>query len=586
MDFDLELRAAVSRVGLITQLDSCWPDLLREEQLVGAVPQGPPSVPSVQVNDVVGAECPTVPSFVPRTSGSCRLPVCESGDRARAIALWSTIIVAGAASTPVGLLVINAPDDETAKKILLDVFARKATATLRSRAGSLLQYLRWVRVSYVDRITIFPLEEVRLYNYVCFLRENSAPPTKAERFVQSARFACTLLGAETCLVQISSRVTGATVEAVKKRALRKRPPFTVAQVKRLESIACGEPSVAAIFAGYMCALIYARLRFSDLQMCYNEPTVDAYEGKSVIDFGLYGTKTSSRRRATVFRLLPASATGPGLLEDDWLLKWMENRKAMGLIASEDDPMMPSPTPDGTFHAFKLSSSDACVWLRELLCGTASADELVDLGTHSAKATVLSWLTKVGAPPKLQRRAGYHVGKAGRSELEYGHDAAADILRNIEQVLQIIRAGLFDPDLPRLRRWTGCADFNSALAQLDTKAEPAAKRSKRVSALLRSSSSELSSSSSSDDESSGSGKEDDAGQLAASRETCVLNGPAVLDSLHYFRHDARGTIHCAQAVCDDDAVVFLCGRLATSAHSKLDNRPAVLLNPCASCFRGD
>ena len=53
-----------------------------------------------------------------------------------------------------------------------------------------------------------------------------------------------------------------------RKELCARPPFTLLS---LESIACGEPSVAAVYAGYMCALIYARLRFSDLQMCYHEP---------------------------------------------------------------------------------------------------------------------------------------------------------------------------------------------------------------------------------------------------------------------------------------------------------------------------
>ena len=138
---------------------------------------------------------------------------------------------------------------------------------------------------------------------------------------------------------------------------------------------------------------------------------------------------------------------------------------MNVVASETEPLMRCPLPDRSFGPKKLGTSDACLWLRELLQPISPEDELKDIGTHSGKATVLSWLAKSNCAPKLQRRAGYHIGKYGRSELEYSHDAVAPVAEKVRALTLIIWEGLFSPDQPRLHRWHQCEDYEDAVKKL-------------------------------------------------------------------------------------------------------------------------
>ena len=78
----------------------------------------------------------------------------------------------------------------------------------------------------------------------------------------------------------------------------------------------------------------------------------------------------------------------------------------------------------------LSSSEASIWLREILNPWSSGD-LSDLATHSAKTTLSSWMSKAKVCLSIRRLAGYHIKPGDKSALEYSRHAAAPILREIE-----------------------------------------------------------------------------------------------------------------------------------------------------------
>ncbi|CAE7844219.1 unnamed protein product, partial [Symbiodinium necroappetens] len=169
---------------------------------------------------------------------------------------------------------------------------------------------------------------------------------------------------------------------------------------------------------------------------------------------------------TAFRLIPVFAISPGVHGAEcWARAYLRNRAELGLEASESEPLMKCPCADGSFTDRKLRSSDASVWMRELLGNDCNEEELANLATHSCKATCLAWLTKTAASNNMCRRAGYHVGQEGRSELEYAHDAAAPLVRRLADTLELIREGIFCPDEPRLQRWHGTSDFESAVLLL-------------------------------------------------------------------------------------------------------------------------
>jgi len=76
------------------------------------------------------------------------------------------------------------------------------------------------------------------------------------------------------------------------------------------------------------------------------------------------------------------------------------------------------------------------------------------GTHSGKATVLSWLSKAGVGKGTRRLLGGHATEKDQSLLEYSRDALAGPLRDVELFYKRIAAGAFLPDATRSGRWAG------------------------------------------------------------------------------------------------------------------------------------
>ena len=79
------------------------------------------------------------------------------------------------------------------------------------------------------------------------------------------------------------------------------------------------------------------------------------------------------------------------------------------------------------------------------------------GTHSMKATLLSWAAKRGLPPDVRTALGYHVQVGQDSTLTYSRDALARPLRKLEAMLSEVRLGTFDPDVSRSGRLVAAAE---------------------------------------------------------------------------------------------------------------------------------
>ena len=382
-----------------------------------------------------------------------------------ALQCWKVIVLDSAFHTKLGKILISAIDqgksEDSIFDIIQDSFADKATSTLRARAASLLAFGRWKKSIFGEvACGIFPISEDMAYEYLCDLRRNHAAASRRKRFLEAVGFAKGLIGADVDEVLSSSRVKGVAHGGIITER-RKKIPFTVRQVDVLERLAVFSSGQVAIFAGYVCFIIHCRLRWSDGQHCVQEPTMDVSEGRGFLEASLYHHKTAKKRRLKVLRLLPAACVLPGLSGEDWASKWLANRKAAGLAASLTCPTMPAPMRDGSWSRLPLTSSEAVVWLREILHPFVNRN-IQDIATHSAKATVLSWMAKANVPISIRRLAGYHAKPGDKSALEYSRDAAAPVLHQIEAIYISIKAGRFDPDGPRSRRWMGCNSLQSAM----------------------------------------------------------------------------------------------------------------------------
>ena len=382
-----------------------------------------------------------------------------------ALQCWKVIVLDSTGHTELGRLLMRCIEigksDEYIWQVIADAFSNKSTATLKARASSLLAFGRWKRALGLGSAEgVFPATEEVVYEYLCDLRRMHAAPSKGKRFLEALGFAKGLLGADVEKTLSSARVRGVALGATPIPA-KKKDPFTVEQVKVLERLAMFGTGQDAIFAGYLCFIIHCRLRWSDGQHCIREPYIDVHEGRGFIEAALYHHKTAMKRRTHVVRLLPVAGFVPGLTGLDWVSAWLEHRAKAGLRASMSEPTMPCPVSGGGWSLQPLTSSEASVWLRELL-RPLSPTSLQNVATHSAKATILSWMSKANVSLSLRRLAGYHVVPGDKSALEYSRDAASPILRQIEAIFIAVRSGILSPDMPRSRRWSGAYTLEEAV----------------------------------------------------------------------------------------------------------------------------
>eukprot|EP00435_Cladocopium_sp_Y103_P008882 s3084_g2.t1 len=356
-------------------------------------------------------------------------------------------------------------DEEALKEIIRDALCGKSIATLKSRVASITSFGRWKKsMSLPYEVSIFPISEDMAYRYVCDLRKEGAPKSRATRFLEAVGFCKGMLGADVDEVLASSRVKGACINRLNTLEPRKKDPLTVEQISFLEYLACHRTDHLGIFCGYLCFLVYGRLRWTDGQFCREEPWLDEGPEFSYLEARLYHHKTAGRAK-TSRRLLPVACPVPGVSRLEWAQAWLTHRREHGLVAGVGKPTMPAPHAIHGWSTLPLSSSDASNWLREILGGQGLVYESQAIGTHSAKATVLSWMCKAHSPGDLQRLAGYHVDPNSKSALEYSRDSQAPVVRFIEGMLLVIFSGLFKPDVTRSGRWQGCRSLEQALDML-------------------------------------------------------------------------------------------------------------------------
>ena len=561
-----------------------------------------------------------------------------------ALQCWKVIIMDSTSSTDLGKILMQCIElgrsDDYVWQIISDTFSQKSTATLRARSASLLVFGRWKRsISLGSTSEIFPISEEQAYQYLCELRCMKAAPSKGRRFVEALGFAKGLIGAKVDDTLSSARVRGAASGLVS-GSTRKKCPFTVDQLVLLERLAIYVQGQDAIFAGYLCFLVHCRLRWSDGQHCIQEPTLDLHEDRGFIEAALYHHKTARKRRSTVLRLLPVAGVIPGLSGQNWAEHWLRKRAEFQLRGSMKQPMMPATTAGGLWTQQPLTSSEANLWLREIL-GPWCQQPISGLATHSAKATVLSWMAKANVDISLRRLAGYHVIPGDKSALEYSRDAAAPVLRQIEAMFIAIRSQSFNPDLPRSQRWSGvsCLDEAVQLAAsalkksgksrckkrlfsasfmnlevdplLDDEPKPASTdlgdefpsfgddvtlEELRLSNLIHSSEcdgpgnlddasdmSDLSESvESSTDSDSGSDDADRQALINGEKNSRDLVAPSDLSGKTCFKHVKSQKLHFVERPVGDVSV-FRCGRKCNANYVKLTVVPSFAARGCMTCF---
>ena len=149
-------------------------------------------------------------------------------------------------------------------------------------------------------------------------------------------------------------------------------------------------------------------------------------------------------------LLPHAALGKGLTGRDWSDAWLRARDAEGLTVG-NGMCLPSLRADGSgWLEVKMSSTEGQLFLHEVLGGIEQDSAPVQkLGTHSLKATLLSWAQR---SPFLifkmweRKLMGHHSLDKNKSPLTYSRQAYATLMGKVQAMFESINSGQFNPDL--------------------------------------------------------------------------------------------------------------------------------------------
>ena len=473
--------------------------------------------------------------------------------------------------------------------VLDDIFARKKTGTLEVRASAMLLYIRWCGSKGFQA---FPCTEPLAYVYVDELRKNNAPATRANSFRSALAFckgSMMIDGVDTILS--SSRVTGSAHRSyLTKRMLKQRDALTVDQVRILENVLeVDGPIQDKIFAAHCLLCIYGRLRFGDHQNIQEEPTLE----DGFVECGLSVHKTENLA-GRARRILPVVAPTMGVSGLDWGNSFLKLRQAAALRAWPQIPFLPAPILGGGWSMGKLSTTEASMWLCELLHKYGVAKEkLTNVGAHSMKATALSWMAKAGMEPKLRRLMGYHIKPKDTSVVLYSRDALGPGLEKFSEIIEKIKTGRFRPDASRSGRWMpeetkdpadgedasvgGLSDDDEVLDVEFQRAasvsieDPAAGMSLERLAVEENQSSES--------EEEDKDQADTEDERNAEKVVAEMVGPPKRATEDLYRHRLTGTVHKGSSVENKLA----CGRVITALMIEIDEPVHAVHSMCKVCM---
>eukprot|EP00435_Cladocopium_sp_Y103_P019579 s3507_g4.t1 len=270
----------------------------------------------------------------------------------------------------------------------------RSAATLVKRANSLLSFLRWCAKAGIAVVN--PFEEQFVWRYLQSLRENGAPPTRADSALSAFRFARHILGFECLEETVKSRRLVGICELMlsNKRLFRQALPLTVRQILRLHSIlTCEEAHITdrAVIA-YILFALYGRCRNSDLLHIRSIHLDFSDDG----GFAIIETcnHKSGRMAALKTRLMPIVVPARGVDGSVWIDAAMSVFQNAGVVLENpvDGPLMHAPAGGvGLFLKRGFRTAEISSMLRRFLDldepSVGASAEIVS--SHSLKATMLS-----------------------------------------------------------------------------------------------------------------------------------------------------------------------------------------------------
>lgn len=252
---------------------------------------------------------------------------------------------------------------------------------------------------------------------------------------------------------ISSRVKGsAACQFARKRPLKQALPLSTTMVKVLEKEAATGPidRYMTLVAGHLCFCLHASARFADSQRI-ERLKVTTSSNMCLVESMSRKHKTAiSAERKT--RFLPLTALGFGLLEVSWAKNWMVCRATWKITAESPIALPAFSEVTGQLLSRALTTAEATMYLREILCLEGCNREVQCVTSHSLKVTILTWAAQsCRISFRDGQLMGHHIPKGEASVLIYSREEALRLLSQVYGLLDLVRQGVLEPDIPRAAR---------------------------------------------------------------------------------------------------------------------------------------
>ena len=396
---------------------------------------------------------------VPRPAASLQMAMRTQdlqAQRQAALSKWAQLLRTMPHLFPAGSLAqLHHEDTQVELGNLELVFAKKATNTLLCRVSALAKFARWVLKCFPGEI----IGECLVFLYVKFLEKQRPDSSGPDQLLQALNFLQGTIGLAVHVQSLrSARVEGlAHVCMRRQKPPKQAPALTVEEVKFLHAVA-EEPGdgYEKLIATSLLLMLYGRARHSDLTRAVEVMLDVQHDWK----YGYVECKVSNPKQTKASKrrnmMLPLVAPVIGVVDMSWAALWMKLREHWSLAIGGSlkyHPLQPAVLADGSLAPCNMRSGDASKWLRAILAKQQQPDRdrLLQLSSHSLKATTLSWCSKIGIDEADRALLGYHMVK-GSSVHSYSRDSLAGPLRKLESVLTDIRRSRFDPDATRSGRW--------------------------------------------------------------------------------------------------------------------------------------
>ena len=390
----------------------------------------------------------------------------EMGKRASVLADWASLVCVDIESFNIGRILASDSTGEVTHAMVVETvgacFATKATATLTKRFYALNRFVNWC---FKDKRTPFPLREKDLFQYMQELRDNeSTAPSAGRSFLEAVKFSSAILGLDGNVVELgTARLSGVASQlALRVGPILQASPLTVVQVRLLERLLVETEDLKdKVVIGGALVLLYGCGRLSDGQRAVRmicdwdvEKKFDpgSFEEQGFIELQVLNHKTarSEKLKRTFLPLVCPLFSMSGL---DWVTQWLMAREAVGLVNEGrfDKPFIPRFDIGGHPLQQEVTASEIGSFLRMAL--NIPNKHHNEVRGHSLKVTCLGWCGKFGVSLESRRLLGHHLTPDAVSAETYSRDSMGPAVRDLLNVLRMIKQGSFMPDLSRSGRFS-------------------------------------------------------------------------------------------------------------------------------------